>query len=119
MPSSRASSSPKQRIPALLSRQGATGQIERNPYIKRLRLLLRSISVVQILKHRSFLRLSQYPKEPEAVVIELSEYTLETLRKDGEFILYRRQHRRQYTVYSRCDACLATPRVGHPQEDRA
>jgi predicted ATPase len=28
-------------------------------------------------------------------VIDLSEYVLETLRKDGEFILYRGQHRRQ------------------------
>src|SRR5882724_5015568 len=28
-------------------------------------------------------------------MIELSEYVLEPLRKDGEFILYRGQHRRQ------------------------
>ena len=27
--------------------------------------------------------------------MELSEYMLETLRKDGEFILYRGQHQRQ------------------------
>ena len=34
-------------------------------------------------------------KKIEATVIELSEYTFETLRKDGEFILYRGHHRRQ------------------------
>jgi hypothetical protein len=33
--------------------------------------------------------------EDEATVMELSEYTFETLRKDGEFIVYRGHHRRQ------------------------
>ena len=33
--------------------------------------------------------------EDQAAVMELSEYMLETLRQDGEFILYRGQHRRQ------------------------
>src|SRR5919197_5693390 len=33
--------------------------------------------------------------ELEATVMELSEYLLETLRQDGEFILYRGQHRSQ------------------------
>ena len=33
--------------------------------------------------------------EDQATVMELSEYMLETLRQDGEFILYRGQHQRQ------------------------
>src|SRR5271167_585208 len=33
--------------------------------------------------------------EVEATVMELSEYTFETLRWDGDFIVYRGHHRRQ------------------------
>jgi hypothetical protein len=55
--------------------------------------------------------------------MELSEYTLKTLRKDGEFILYQGQHQRasprESTVYSRGDTCLGTPRSRKPQENGA
>ena len=39
--------------------------------------------------------LTEAGDEDEATVIELSEYMLETVRKDGEFILYRGRHRNQ------------------------
>ena len=55
--------------------------------------------------------------------MELSEYMLETLREDGEFILVSgpapAPDRRESTVYSRGDTCLGTPRTGKPQEDGA
>jgi serine/threonine protein kinase len=41
-----------------------------------------------------FVQLSQQPNKAKAAVIDLSEYTLQMLRKDGEFILYRGQSRR-------------------------
>src|SRR4029077_7088779 len=45
--------------------------------------------------------------------MELSEYTLETLRKDGEFILYRGQHRWQ-TDASPPSILVVTPVLEHP-----
>ena len=57
-----------------------------------------------------------------AAVMDLSEYMLETIRKDGEFILYRGQHadcRRESSVHSRDGTCLGTPRTGKPQENGA
>ena len=53
--------------------------------------------------------------------MELSEYNLQTLRKDGEFILIGQAApgRRDSTVYSSEDTCLGTARPGKPQEDGA
>jgi PAS domain S-box-containing protein len=48
----------------------------------------------------------------EAAVMELSEYLLETLREDGEFILYRGRHR------SRIDAGLPPVLVVAPASER-
>jgi serine/threonine protein kinase len=48
----------------------------------------------------------------EAAVMELSDYRLETLREDGEFILYRGQHR------SRIDAVLPPVLVVAPVSER-
>src|SRR5580658_2851038 len=39
--------------------------------------------------------LTAHLNDDEATVMELSEYTFETLRKDGEFIVYRGRHRGQ------------------------
>ena len=53
--------------------------------------------------------------------MELSEYVLEPLRKDEEFILYRGQHRNQVDAPSvlLLAPALNTPRAGKPQEDGA
>ncbi len=40
-------------------------------------------------------------------MIEILEYSLERLRKDGEFILYRGRHRRQTIAVSCCSMTLA------------
>ena len=47
------------------------------------------------------------------LVMELSELKLETLRQDGEFILYRGRHRRQ-TDATPPPILVLTPAIEHP-----
>jgi predicted ATPase/signal transduction histidine kinase len=52
--------------------------------------------------------------EGEATAMELSEYTFETLRRDGEFIVYRGHHRRQ-SDEGPPSILAMTPVLEHPE----